>query len=200
MNRVFGICSYWVIGFPAEGFSASPLCVCAGRRFQPSVSLRAVRISAAAAGGEGTEMSLSSSDRLSVRFSAANINSSGIARTAFRAISSYCKNGEGYSFSGIPLAFRACFPRAALLGAGHTPPAASLAAVADRYVDVSDPGFHAAKIRRIFLCRKGTGDFVLRFSVFPVLPAGTPLRHAPCAVGRICCRSENNTGVIRSSY
>jgi len=111
-------------------------------------------------------MSLSSSDRLSVRFSAANINSSGIARTAFRAISSYCKNGEGYSFSGIPLAFRACFPRAALLGAGHTPPAASLAAVADRYVDVSDPGFHAAKIRRIFLCRKGTGDFVLRILRF----------------------------------
>ena len=53
MNRVFGICSYWVIGFPAEGFSASPLCVCAERRFQPSGSLRAVRISAAAAGGEG---------------------------------------------------------------------------------------------------------------------------------------------------
>lgn len=46
------------------------------------------------------------------------------------------------------------------------PPAASLAAVADRYVDVSDPGFHAAKIRRIFLCRKGTGDFVLRILRF----------------------------------
>ena len=198
MNRVFGICSYWVIGFSAEGFSASPLCVCAGRRFQPSGSLRVMRISAA---GRGTEMSLSSSDRLSVRFSAANINSSGIARTAFRAISSYCKNGEGYSFSGIPLAFRACFPRAALLGAGHTPP---------RCIARGGCGPICGRFRPGFSCRKDTSNIPMsqrngRFCApdspfFRSLPAGTPLRHAPCAVGRICCRSENNTGVIRSSY